>query len=211
MKIYLWKRLAWSQARFTEQPPCFLLAATLQGQIFCWPPAGRGSSCWGAPVPRGETCPSSAPASSRQPSQPHRRSQAPSAAFLTAPQQEHALFGYPQVGRAPLDTVSAAAAPGPREGSQSWEDNSCMGLLEPHRQAACGSCQRASFPSAASLLNPSQDSPASRQGGQLEEAAGRQDLGAVCSRPRARAPQESSGHGFPPALTSWGTRHEPKQ
>lgn len=85
MKIYLWKRLAWSQARFAEQPPCFLLAATLQGQIFCWPPAGRGSSCWGAPVPRGETCPSSAPASSRQPSQPHRCSQAPSAAFLTAP------------------------------------------------------------------------------------------------------------------------------
>lgn len=78
MKIYLWKRLAQSQARFAERPPWFLLAATSQGHTPCWSQASGGSWGWGTPVSRGE---------SRRPppSQPPTCGRAPSAAFLAAP------------------------------------------------------------------------------------------------------------------------------
>lgn len=119
------------------------------------------------------------------------------------------LSGYLPAGRAPLEARPAAAAPGPRRGSRR---RGRLHRAAQTQQAACGSksCRQAAAISRRSLT-PSQEGPASRQGGQgqLEEAAGRQDLGAMRSGPRAHTPEESGRHGSPPAPTSWGTRHEP--
>lgn len=51
MKIYLWKRLAWSQARLAEQPPCFLLAAMLQGQTLAGPWLAQAAPAGGSELP----------------------------------------------------------------------------------------------------------------------------------------------------------------
>lgn len=178
MKIYLWECLAWSQARLAEQPPCFLLAATLRGQTLCWSLTGRGSSCWG--------CLAGGTELSLAPLMPAVRSPDSSWAQLGT----FCSFSYYCQGQIHPDI---------RRWDTPWARSVLQQQRAPGRAlqgggtASVWSCSSPTgclweqvLPVGLAVLqwsNSAQDSPASRPGGQLKEPTGMQHLVATRSRP----------------------------